>query len=81
MALALTRRDHSASEHRAAAGRVKDANQARSLLAIALILEDANSYCLYKTARKRIRAISRSFFNDFLEPTFGPPCLYAAPIR
>lgn len=61
MALAITRREHSAEELRVAARRTKDSDQARRLLAIALVLEGAS-----RTEAARVTGMDRQTLRDWV---------------
>ena len=61
MALTLTRRELSAAEVRVAARRTKDSDQARRLLAIALVLEGAS-----RTEAARITGMDRQTLRDWV---------------
>lgn len=61
MTLALTRRDHGADDLRLAAGRTAEADQARRLLAIALLLEGAS-----RTAAAQACGMQRQTLRDWV---------------
>lgn len=61
MALAITRTEFSASDLRAAARRTKDSDQARRLLALALVLEGAT-----RTAAARSAGMDRQTLRDWV---------------
>ena len=61
MALAITRRERSAEEVRVEAQRTKDSDQARRLLAIALVLEGAT-----RTEAARVTGMDRQTLRDWV---------------
>lgn len=86
MALAITRRDRPAEELRAAARRSKDSDQARRLLAIALVLEGRS-----RSEAARVMGMDRQTLRDWIiryneegleglrdRPRSGRPCQLTA---
>lgn len=86
MALAITRRDRTAEELRAAARRSKDGDQARRLLAIALVLEGQS-----RSEAARVMGMDRQTLRDWIiryneeglegardRPRSGRPCRLTA---
>ena len=82
MALAITRTDHSAADLRAAARRTDDSDQARRLLALALVVEGST-----RTAAARSAGMDRQTLRDWVirynaegieglrdRPRAGRPC-------
>ena len=61
MALAITRTDHSAADLRAAARRTDDSDQARRLLALALVVEGST-----RTAAARSAGMDRQTLRDWV---------------